>query len=332
MSWYDTFPNTKINYYLVDMSMILAPLIWFYVRSITETDFKLSLKHMSHFLPWLVFFILKVVILSMDSADVNFDSAQNGQYMVNIQWKYIDPFEGFFSILQMIIYLVIAFQAYISYRRKVQNFFSNTYKAELNWLRNFLLIYIILYAFNSIQTIINELIIDLSWRQEWWYHLFSAILIIYIGVKGYFSGATKLKELGFDQSSSIQSNTRVSQTNGSDNVSVKILERKALVENYFNEHKPYLNPDLTLVSLAKELQTSREDLSQTINTGFGQKFNDFINTYRIEAIKKMMADGKHSHLSLLGMALDCGFNSKATFNRVFKNMTGQSPSDYLKSI
>ena len=61
-------------------------------------------------------------------------------------------------------------------------------------------------------------------------------------------------------------------------------------------------------------------------------FNDFINHYRIEAVKEKLNFGEHHKTTLLGIAFDCGFNSKATFNRAFKKSTSLSPKDYLKSI
>ena len=85
-------------------------------------------------------------------------------------------------------------------------------------------------------------------------------------------------------------------------------------------------------SLAKKLKTNIAVVSKTINQGFGLNFNDFINNYRIEAVKEMFAKGKHKKSTLIGIAYDCGFNSKATFNRAFKKNTGLSPKDYLSQI
>ena len=104
------------------------------------------------------------------------------------------------------------------------------------------------------------------------------------------------------------------------------------IKQHFTEQHPYLDPDLNLIDLAKKLNMSRAELSEVINLGFGQNFNDFINGYRIEAVKRMFSDNKQKELSLLGIAFDCGFNSKATFNRVFKKITSYSPSDYLKTL
>ena len=60
-------------------------------------------------------------------------------------------------------------------------------------------------------------------------------------------------------------------------------------------------------------------------------FNELINTYRIQAVKERLIDPGYSHLSILGIAFESGFNSKATFNRAFKQFTQQTPSEFLKS-
>ncbi|MEO0470134.1 MAG: helix-turn-helix domain-containing protein, partial [Bacteroidota bacterium] len=73
-------------------------------------------------------------------------------------------------------------------------------------------------------------------------------------------------------------------------------------------------------------------LSQIINLGFGQNFNEFVNQYRIEAVKTQLQQGAQKQLSLLGVALECGFNSKATFNRTFKKLTQTTPSQYAASL
>jgi AraC-like DNA-binding protein len=98
------------------------------------------------------------------------------------------------------------------------------------------------------------------------------------------------------------------------------------------EHgKPYLNPDLKIHNIAAALDQPPYSVSQQINQQLGLNFYDFINKYRVEEFKRRVDSGDYNNLTLLGIALDVGFNSKASFNRVFKKHTGMTPSEYLGS-
>ena len=97
------------------------------------------------------------------------------------------------------------------------------------------------------------------------------------------------------------------------------------------KEKPYLNADLSLPLLATKLQIPPHILSRLINEKFKLNFFDFINSYRVEEVKTKLNSSKFDSLSLLGIALESGFNSKSAFNRVFKKFTGLTPSEYKKS-
>ncbi len=338
MGWYDTFRNTKINYYLVNLTLFMAPLLYFYVKSVTTSDFKFTKKGYYHFIPGVLYFLFKMVVLAYDSTLPGFSDTQNGYLVVNLQWKYVEPILTILTICQMLLYLAFTFQLYYLYRSNIQHFFSNTYKLELNWIRSFLYIYSFLFIYEIMQTVINLSITELSWKQKWWEQFFSALAIIYIGIKGYFTDTIKLTKLNYGNSSAIFHNSTLQseianpkKDNETKIKSPDIVIKKEQLETFIENKKPYLDPDLNLVEFSKKLNMTRAELSEVINEGFALNFNDFINQYRVDAVKQMLTDGKHQQLSLLGIAYECGFNSKATFNRVFKKMTQTSPTEYLKS-
>ncbi|MDO7849650.1 helix-turn-helix transcriptional regulator [Hymenobacter sp. M29] len=96
------------------------------------------------------------------------------------------------------------------------------------------------------------------------------------------------------------------------------------------DEQPWLEPELTLTELAHRLRTHPALLSRVINAGCGQNFNDFVNTYRVQEAQRKLADPRFGHYSLVGVALESGFNSKSTFNRVFKKLLGQAPSEVMR--
>lgn len=93
------------------------------------------------------------------------------------------------------------------------------------------------------------------------------------------------------------------------------------------EEKPYLDPKLSLSGLAKQLEISPNQLSQIINQEAEVNFHDFVNSYRVEEFIDKANENKK--LCLLALALDSGFNSKSSFNTIFKKQKGVTPSEYL---
>lgn len=103
------------------------------------------------------------------------------------------------------------------------------------------------------------------------------------------------------------------------------------LEELMSAQKPFLQPDLSLRSLAALLDIPPNYLSQLLNEGFDQNFADYVNTYRLETFKQKVADPGQRHLTILALAYDSGFNSKTVFNTFFKKKTGQTPKEYWKS-
>lgn len=327
MEWYDTYTNTKINYFLIPISFAIAPLLYFYVTSITKSNFVFKRKDCWHFVPFLLFVTYRFGIYFYDLLQPGFDSTQNGFLKSTLDEPIILPIYMFVSFAQMLLYLAFTFQLFYNYRKRIQEYFSNTYKLELTWILSFLIVFSILFLYSSLQSVIGSLIIDLSYTQRWWYNLLMALVVLFVGIKGYFTDTTKLNKLTFSFSPNPNNIPEVNENN----IIINDADLKAL-SKYMQQAKPYLNPELNLSDLATELHMNRAQLSQLINVGFQKNFNDFINEYRVNSVKEKLMDGKHQQLSLVGIAFDCGFNSKATFNRVFKKIAHVSPSEFLNSL
>ncbi|MDB4292481.1 AraC family transcriptional regulator [Maribacter sp.] len=327
MAWYDTFRNTKINYALITLSITIAPLIYLYIKSITMSSFAFRKKDWLHFLPTFLVVFYRIAIFSYDALEPGFAQTQNGYLKIHFDEAYFLPLYSTFSYLQNILYLAFTVQLFYTYRKKINEYFSNTFKLELGWIRNFLLLYVFLFLYDLIQTITGTMFIDLNYKQQWWMTFFTGLVIIYVGIKGFFTDTTKLKKLDFSFSPK-----HVAIPEG-ETVSIKKVSPEAIqrIKSLMEEEKPYLNPELNLSDLAKSAKLTRGQLSEIINVGFHQNFNDFVNGYRVEAFKSMLGENKHEQLSILGIAYECGFNSKATFNRVFKKLTSSSPSEFLKT-
>jgi adenylate cyclase len=109
---------------------------------------------------------------------------------------------------------------------------------------------------------------------------------------------------------------------------VQELERLSKLQQ---SEQPYLDPNLNLKALAAQLDLHPNKLSWLINEGLGKNFNEYINAFRLQAFQEKALAPEFAHLSLLGIAYECGFNSKSTFNAFFKKETGLSPRAWLKA-
>lgn len=104
------------------------------------------------------------------------------------------------------------------------------------------------------------------------------------------------------------------------------------LEELMEREKPHLQPGLTLADLSELSGISRNHLSQVINENLGMNFHDYINAARISVVIDALEANLHQHQTLLAIALDAGFSSKATFNGAFKKHTGKTPSQYIKTL
>ncbi|MFY0602475.1 MAG: AraC family transcriptional regulator [Flavobacteriaceae bacterium] len=326
MGWYDTYRNTKINYWLIPIGLALAPMIYFYIKTITTSSFKFRLKDLKHFALAILLTLYRLSIYIYDAFQPGFNETQNGILKIDLDEPIVMPLLSIVENLYMVLYLAFTFQLFYNYRQKIQQYFSNTYKLELNWILSFLVLFTFLFLYGMSQTIISVLFVELNYVDRWWLNLLMAIVTLYVGIRGYFTDTTKLNKLSF---SFTPNPISIPQHETSKEVS---KEEITIVKKYMTTEKPYLNPDLNLSDLADALQMTRAQLSQVINAGFKMNFNDFVNSFRVNTFKEKLNKGEHKQLSLLGIAYDCGFNSKATFNRVFKKLTNTSPTEFLNSL
>jgi len=107
---------------------------------------------------------------------------------------------------------------------------------------------------------------------------------------------------------------------------------KERIEQLMERDQPYYNPKLTLSELAELAGTNPHELSRAINQGIGMNFNDFVNSYRVEAFKRRVVEPQYQNHTFLAVAMMVGFNSKTAFNRSFKKLTGETPREYFKAV
>ncbi|MDF1697941.1 MAG: helix-turn-helix domain-containing protein [Saprospiraceae bacterium] len=303
--------NPDFYFLPIYFSFAFGPLIYLYTRSLTESDFVFTKSQLLHFIPVGMQTLLYIGLQGQDYS-------YRRWFWQEIHFPYTYNIEFVGSLISLVIYLFLSLIVVRKYQVWIKNQFSEISKINLNWLK---------LIFGVLTFICFVWIIDTLLRFVWQYypmHDFSAISMG-ISVLVLAGGALLQSSLG---------KTRIETTKIKDKkiekeveIDPQLLDK---IQSKMEENKYFLNPSLTLNVFANDLNESSRKVSSHINHGIGKTFIDFVNEYRVNEFKSKIDEGKLAHLTLTGIAFECGFNSKATFNRVFKNISGQSPSSYLK--
>ena len=154
-----------------------------------------------------------------------------------------------------------------------------------------------------------------------WYPLYIplAIIIYWLGIKGYIVSQT--------ENNLIKKYQPVSSTLSAEVIAQTITSLKKTMVN----DKLFLNPNLNLNLLSEQTSIPQKTISFVLNQSLDKSFSEFVNEYRIEAFKEKILQPETDNFTIAGVALECGFSSQATFQRIFKQSTGISPSEFRKS-
>lgn len=110
------------------------------------------------------------------------------------------------------------------------------------------------------------------------------------------------------------------------------LNLASRVENVIKEEKLYLNQELNLNYLSNLLEVSPNRISRSLNLVKNQSFRDFINKYRVDEFKKRLINSDMKKVTIISIAYDSGFNSKSSFQRIFKNYEGMTATEYIEKL
>lgn len=334
--WYDSHDafSTFMFYFPFNWWFTVGPLLYFYFRSLTNRDFRFRSAHLWHFAPALFFFVLDMLIPFV--FDVIISHWMQGEAFSEHfgtkgawdEWVFLTPLGLFYELTLPFFTLYYFFRTVrLFYQYRV--YFQNQFSAEegpllFNWLRNFLVAALLvqaLWILFQIAELINKG--PLTYIQDWYAFFALGFVVYYLSIWGYNAPTGQLLRLQF--------RPEEPELPPSEEPQPAVIWKQKL-DAYMRTHRPYLNPDMNLPDLARGMGISASVLSRALNTELGQNFNEFVNSYRVEAVKEAFRTQAQTNLSLLGIAYDSGFNSKATFNRAFRKHTGVSPSEYLKQL
>ncbi len=303
-----------------DFSILYCPLLvitsfYFFVRFLVDSRTKLQVWEKLIWIPcgFQVFWQVTGSILTLTS----FPSIIRSQ-------RTIFQVYGIFDLL--LIGLSVLILGFVIYRIKnfdhqLERNFSDISSYSLIWLNRLIFMLIGILLFFAIPGIYENATGNTSYEMYYPMWIFSSILIYWIAYTTYARRQGLTPDL-IEQSATPQVNK----------LSEKTKKYHSQLQELMLEERLYLDPDLSLKKLARQLDISGGYLSQVINQYESKNFFEFINTFRVDEVKRKMASSDFDHLNLLGIAYDSGFKSKSTFNLAFKKISGKTPSQFKKAL
>ncbi len=300
-----------------------GPLLYLYIRFMTSPEKKFNWLLLLHFIPFIAFFTVSVIFRS--------------EPMVRDLRSFFKP-DKFFSLriiysvsffLSITIYSILSFLEIRRHQANLKNLISYTSgKITLNWLKiisiSFYVAYFVLFILGSLNMIGNYIPFDPYFVIFGFITVFSIVYSFY-GIKQpvIFGGEVQpnvdeRKEAGKYAKSGLKE------------IQAERYLQKLI--SCMETRKPYLDRDLTIHDLAKMSGIQRHYITQVLNEKFKRNFFTFVNEYRVKEVIERFANQKYGHYTILAIAFDAGFNSKTTFNSIFKNQTGMTPSGYREKI
>ncbi len=315
------FPNLFL---LLDpLIFVLGPLAYFYIRDLVMGQKALRLKDLFHFLPAAFLWIILIPIY--------LQSTTSKENLILESYSTLGEDTDFiliFAALHLLVYFIISIAGITKYQQEIKENYSFEEKINLKWLKYFLIITSVLWIFFTIQVLfqfnqlksINDLLFTISMYLIGYYGLLRSPIKIDVKDK---TPTIKERPSKFDSRKKYASSPLTEEN--SNRILIKLKHEMV-------EKKYYLKNDLKLSELSEYIKIPSYQISQVINEKLNKNFFDFINDYRVEEFKHRLADDKFNNYTILAIGLDSGFNSKASFNSVFKKSTGITPSVYRDKL
>ncbi|MCU0473536.1 MAG: helix-turn-helix domain-containing protein [Bacteroidales bacterium] len=296
-----------------------GPLLYLYVRFMTDPERKFNRLSLFHFIPFFVFFTVSVIFRNIPLLK-DLRSFFEPDRFISLRIVYSTCF-----FLSVSIYSILAFVEIKRHQDYLKNIVSYTSGViTLNWLKilsiSFYIAFLILFILGGLNMIGNFIPFDPYFVVFTFIALFSFVYSFY-GINQPVIFGQEVKISGEEK----KETEKYMKSGLKDKKADEYLE---LLVSVVETRKPFLDRDLSIQDLSDMTGIPRHHITQVLNEKHKKNFFTFINEYRVKEVIARFSDQKNNNFTILGIAYDSGFNSKTTFNSIFKNQTGMTPSEY----
>lgn len=324
LGWWEKYPHLIGATH--PFPLIHGVMLYLYTLYSLPFYHKFRTKDLWHFLPFVLMYIYMIptflfaysVEQKVRSDELGVDSGFQAFFIVS----------AIVFIISGVVYPILSYKLTQRYRKTIHQYFAYSQRINLKWLQFFILSIFIVYISSAIfGTLHYAMRIPFNFNIDYIaFFLFISFLIFlgYFGIRqeGVFSNPFSLDEISISKTKKEYLNSGLKEDEA------KVLLQK--LKQYMKTEKPYLEPKLSLGNLALQLNVSANYLSQTINQYEGKNFYDFINEYRVEEFVERAMLPENQKFNILSLAYDAGFNSKSSFNQIFKKHKGKTPSEFIR--
>jgi len=337
-----------------------GPLLYFYVVATYEKSFRADQFFFKHFIPALLV-ALSFLIHRFFFLGETFIKGDHGE-SIEIDFR-VEILIGFLGIASLWYYIIKAHRQLQKYRQLVKEEYASISKHDLHWLSLWIKALLVLLV---LDVIVGVAASQFPIVQQYLYLnvLVYVVFVWYIGYQGVFQSSVFLAPHLLDRLESPSNTSIIEATIKKDDATFVKSARprggsiysegslnkskiplspilqdegklKTIVNNLqdaLEKQELYKDDNLSLRHLAKAVNITDKQLSEVLNAYLKTNFYEYINSYRVEAFKQLIESGKGKAFTILALALDCGFSSKSSFNRIFKQQTGMTPSAFRKEF
>ena len=324
-----------INEALLDLYTIrilpytYGPLLLLYARFMTSEKPSFNLHFLWHFAPFFIFLIASLVFIDQPVMNGTKEFLAGDRFF---SFRIIFAIAFFVSITSYSVATFVEIRRHQKHLMEVLSYSSG--KITLQWLTGlsitFYAGYVVMFIFGGV-----DILVDFMPFDPYEISFIGLTILTFLFTIFGFHQPSIFEEVVREHDLAIESNSEESEQKKYARSGLKkkdVARYIKLLENHLEKDKPDKDRALTIYNLSDQLQIPRHFLSEVINEHLGKNFYTLVNEYRLEEVKKRMLDPAFKHLTILAIAYDAGFNSKSSFNTIFKQKTGMTPSQYLNSL